>query len=200
MMLKNQKLNRLFLLLLTLFVGGCSIYIHVSKDKQLDQQKNKNSILVVGYFDDSDVKFNLGWAHIKQIRPAIDEPYLEMRSDKNGLFYLENLPLGSYKLMSVDGREKGPLSTQPWTMSFPEPSSNKEYRRLELRARKSGVYFLGSYKRKLVKKGGFFGTDKFETIVLKKPTEKQVLTRLLKQAKGTKWKKIIQRRIKRLRR
>lgn len=196
---KANMVKRLSLLVLITFISACAFHIHVTKNKHLDQKKNKNSILVVGYFDDSDSEFNLGWGYIKQIRPVIDEPYLEMRTNGDDLFYLENMPVGSYKLISVDGREKGALSTQPWSLTFPQPSKYKDFKRLELRAKKSGVYFLGAYKYKLVKRGGVFGTDKFETIALKKPTEKQVLKRLLKHSKGTKWKKIIQKRIKRLR-
>lgn len=200
MIFQKNISQRLVLIFLLIFVSGCNVWIHVSKSKFMDEKKTKNSILVFGYFDDSEAPFSMGWGDIKQIRPATDEAYKELRSNGDGLFYLENLPTGSYKLISLEGREKGALSTRPWTTSFPEPSSDPDYKRTELRAKKSGVYFLGAYKLKLVKKGGLFGDDKFETTVLKKLTEKQVLKKLLKYAKGTRWKSMIKKRIRQLKR
>ena len=173
---QKNMVQRLLILLLVTILSGCTIYIHVTKSKYMDEQEKRNSILVFGYFDDSEAPFNMGWGDIKQIRPATDEPYKELRSNGKGLFYLENLPTGSYKLISLDGREKGMLSTQPWTVSFPDPSEDSDFKRTELRAKKPGVYFLGAYKLKLVKKGGFLiGRDKFETMALKKPTEKKLI-------------------------
>lgn len=198
-MIKINNVRRyMFLMFIAVAVSSCTIFIKIRKDQQLDEQANKNSILVVGYLDDSQAPFNLGWGDLKQIRPADEEPYKELRADDEGLFYLENLPVGSYKLVSLEGREKGALSTQPWIIGLPEPSSDKAFWRTELRAKKPGVYFLGSYKLKRVKKGGLFSDDKFETIALKKPNEKQVLKKLLKHAKGTKWYKVIKKRIRKL--
>ena len=197
--IQKNILQKLFLILLVIFVSGCSFNVHITKSKYMDEQEKKKSILVFGYFDDSEAPFNMAWGDIKQVRPITDEAYKELRSNGEGLFYLENLSIGLYKLISLAGSRKSILSSQPWSTKFPEPSSDPDYKRLELRTIKSGVYFLGSYKLKLVKKGGSFGSDKFEMTVLKKPTEKQVLRKLLKYAKGTKWKKMIQQRIKRLR-
>lgn len=198
-MVNQLKFHRyLFLAFICVALTSCSIFIKIRKSPELDEQTDKNTILVVGYFDDSQSPFNIGWGDLKQIRPASDEPYKELRANDDGLFYLENLPVGSYKLISIEGREKGALSTQPWIVRLPEPSEDRAFRRTELRAKKPGVYFLGSYKLELMKKGGLFSDDKFETTALKKPTEKQVLKKLLKQAKGTKWEEIIKKRIRKL--
>ena len=180
-------------------LASCTVFIKIRKSPELEEQVNKNTILVVGYFDDSQSPFNLGWGDLKQVRPASDEPYKELRANDDGLFYLENLPVGSYKLISLEGREKGALSTQPWIISLPEPSHDASFKKTELVAKKPGVYFVGSYKLSLVKKGGMFSDDKFETTALKTPNEKQVLKKLIKYAKGTKWEKIIKQRTKKLR-
>lgn len=198
-MFKKINFRGYFLIMLiSVAVTSCTIFIKIRKSPELEERTDKNTILVVGYFDDSQSPFNIGWGDLKQIRPASDEPYKELRANDDGLFYLENLPTGSYKLMSIEGREKGALSTQPWIVRLPEPSEDKAFRRTELRAKKPGVYFLGSYKLALMKKGGLFSDDKFETTALKKPTEKQVLKKLLKQAKGTRWEKVIKQRISKL--
>jgi len=195
------KKSRVFkysaVLLLVVALAGCNIYIKFTKSKYIDEMENNKSILVYGYFDDTDAPYDMEYGEIKQFRPATDEPYHELRSNKNKLFYLENLPVGSYKLMSVNGSEKG-ISTHPWETSFPDPSNKPEFKRVQVKAKKSGLYYLGSYKLKLIRSGGFFGIDKFEFQVLKNPSEKKVLKKLLKYAKGTKWSKLIRKRIKQL--
>jgi len=197
-MKKTVYLKFITLVIMVISLSACGVHIKIRKSEQLEEQTQNNSILVVGYFDDSEAQFNLGWGFIKQIKPATSEAYKELRANDDGLFYLEDLPVGSYKLATLRGREKGLLSTQPWVMRLPEPSRDKAFKLTELRANNPGVYFLGSYKLKLVHKGGFFGSDKHETVALSTPTEKDVLKKLLKHSLGTKWEKIIKTKIDKL--
>ena len=186
----------LSLIIIVTVLAGCSFMF--TKSSYMDEQEDKNSILIFAYIDDSETPFTIKVGDIKQVRPTSSEPYKELRSNNNGLVYLENLPTGLYKMISVGGPDKNILSDTTWTTHFPEPSEDPAFKRLELKAKKPGLYFLGSYKIDKVKDGGFFGTDRFETIAIKKPSEKEVLKQLVEYAKDTKWESIINRRIRQL--
>lgn len=165
----------------------------------MDEQEDKNSIIIFGYINDKNAPFNMEWGDVKQIRPKTDEPVKDFRSNNEGLFYLENLPLGSYEITSVGGPEKGLLPNAYYEWDMPQNSDDKAFRkRMQIRAEKPGVYYVGSYKINKLKDGGFFGTDKYETVITKEVSEKQALKKLLTYADGTKWKNIIRKRIKRL--
>lgn len=194
--LASSVIKYLVTALMALSLGGC--VIHFSKSKSIDDQEEPDSIMVVGYVDDSEAPFTMKWGEIKQVRPAIDEPYLELRSNNEGLFYLENLPVGSYQLEELGGPDKGFLSQDTWVWRFGDLRGDKGFERMELKAGKPGIYFLGSYKIDLVKKGGLFSADKYETIALDKPAEKKVLQKLLPITKGTRWEKVVRSRISQL--
>lgn len=189
-------LKCLSIILLVIGLNGCGI--HFTKSSDVDDQEEKNSILVFGFLDDSEAPFTMEWGEIKQVRPAIDEPYQELRSNSKGLFYLENLPVGSYQLAELGGPDKGFLSSDEWTWGFSTLNNKPGFERTQLRARKPGVYFLGAYKIDLVKEGGMFSFDKYETMPVKRPTEKEALKQLLPHTKGTRWERIVRNRIKQL--
>lgn len=189
-------LRAIVLILASLYLTGCSYMFTKSED--LDDQETKDSILVYGYIDDSEAPFVVKEGYIKQVRPAIDEPYLELRCDDDGLFYLENLPVGSYKLINLEGPDRNILSRTLWETGFPEPSRDPKFKRTELRAKKPGLYYLGAYKLDLVKEGGFFSSDKYEMVVIEQPSERDVLAKLQVHAKGTRWESAIKQRISRL--
>jgi len=193
----NHHISSKLLLTILLIIGLASCTFYFSKSKYMDDQEDRNSILIFGYLDDSEAPFTMEWGDMKQVRPTTDEPYKELRSNNEGLFYLENLPAGLYKINSVSGPEKG-LSNSHWDWGLPEPHDDAAFKRLELTAKKPGIYFVGSYKIKKVKDGGLFGIDKYETIATKRPSEKQVLKQLITYAKDTKWENAIKQRIKRL--
>ncbi|MDH3342833.1 MAG: hypothetical protein OEY06_07990 [Gammaproteobacteria bacterium] len=180
-----------------LVFGLVSCTFYWSKSKYLDDREEQGSILIYGYINDKEAPFTMKWGDVKQVRPVSDEPYKELRSNNEGLFYLENLPTGLYKIATLSGPEKG-LSESYWDWTMPSPSDDKAFKRMELKANKPGLYFVGSYKIDKVKDGGLFGTDKYETIATKEVSEKEALQMLLVYADNTKWKKIIQKRIKQL--
>lgn len=183
--------------LLTLLLVSCGGYVF-TKSAGVDEVEAKNSILVYGYVDDSEAPFDMQWATIKQVKPIIKDPYLEMRSNREQLFYLENLPIGSYLLESIHGVEKGFFGKAVWTWGFPNLATDPEFKKIQLKARKPGLYYMGSYKMHLVKKGGFFSSDVHRLDVSETPTEKEVLKKLLKHTKGTKWHTLVKRRIAQL--
>lgn len=194
--LPASAMKLLCVLLLAISMSGC--VIHLTKGEDVDDQEKSDSILVVGYVDDSEAPFTMEWGEIKQVRPAIDEPYKELRSNGEGLFYLENLPVGSYQLVELGGPDKGFMSQDTWTWGFAGSANEEGFERVEMRAEQPGIYYLGSYKIDLVKEGGFFSTDKYETIALEELSEKDVLMKLLPVTGGTKWHDIVEQRIRQL--
>jgi len=64
--------------------------------------------------------------------------------------------------------------------------------------KKPGIYFVGSYKFKMIKKTTMFEQGEYDIIKINKPTEKEVLEKLLKYAKDTIWKQRILIRLKEL--
>ena len=196
-MKKNKTIIKYLLISsIVTVLAGCSFMF--TKSSYMDEQEDKNSILIFTYIDDSETPFTIKEGDIKQVRPASSEPYKELRSNNNGLVYLENLPTGLYKMISVSGPDNNILSDTTWTTTLPEPSDDPTFKRMELIAKKPGLYFLGSYKIDKVKDGGFFGNDRFETIAINNPSEKEVLEQLVEYAKDTRWEGIIKRRIREL--
>lgn len=182
-------------ILLILPLAGCTFYF--SKSAYLDDQDTANSVLIYGYLDDSEAPFIMKEAQLKQIRPVTDEPLKDVRSNNEGLFYLENLPIGSYRLVSFEGPERG-LSDSYWTWSLTDKYGKPGFERTEFRVDKPGLLYIGSYKIDKVKEGGFFTSAKYETIAIKGPSEKELLTRLKQYAQGTKWERQIVQRLAQL--
>lgn len=181
---------------LILGLVGCTIFI--TKGKSLDEQETKDSILIFGYINDAAAPFTMEWGDMKQVKPATDEPMKDFRSNNKGLFYLENLPVGSYEIMNVGGPEKG-LSNLYYDWDMPQDRDDAAFRkRMQIQAKKPGLYFVGSYKINKLKDGGMFGSDIYETIMTDEVSEKQALKMLLKHADGTKWESIINKRITQL--
>jgi hypothetical protein len=58
----------------------------------------------------------------------------------------------------------------------------------------TGLYYVGSYKFKKMK-AGFFEQGKFDLERVNKPSEKELLTKLLEKAEHPTWKAAIQKRI-----
>ena len=197
MLQHHYKLTSKLFITAFLIIGLASCTFYITKSKYLDDQEENNSILIYGYINDKEAPFTMEWGDIKQVRPIIDEPYKDLRSNNEGLFYLENLPTGLYKIENVGGPEKG-LSNSYYKWDMPESNEDAAFKRMEIRAKKPGLYFVGSYKIKKVKDGGLFGVNKYETIATKEVSEKKALQKLLTYADGTKWKKIIRKKLKQL--
>lgn len=183
-------------MLLILPLTGCSFYF--SKSAYMDDQDSDDSILVFGYLDDSEAPFVMKEAELRQVRPTTDEPIKEVRSNSEGLFYLENLPVGSYRLVSFNGPDRGLLSDGYWQWSITDKYGKKGFERAEFRARVPGLYYIGAYKIDKVKEGGLFSLAKYETVGIKGPSEKELLKKMLEYAEGTKWERRIAQRIAQL--
>lgn len=193
-MSKHQGLARLAVVGLALaLLSGCSM------GKYAKEQSDDNTVLLVGSFDASEGPFKLQRGSIQQVRPANrSKPYRDVRIVKaDNIFYRENLPTGLYKLHSVGGREKALLlwSNNFWTWGFPKDQDDPAAKFNQVRAEKPGIYYVGSYKIRVVREGGFLTPTTYATDLMDSPSEKEVLESLLKYTEGTKWHAMVQQRL-----
>lgn len=198
-MLKSFAFTRLLkvVLIIALALSTSSCLIFWTKTGNAEDPVNKNSILVYGYLDDSAAPFNFRWGQLHQVLPRTDEPFHDIKLNKQGLFYLENLPVGSYSIESLGGPE-GFFSDTSWTWRFPNPSQYPEFKLSELRASKPGLHFMGAYKIYESKKGGFFSVTEYSSAAVEKPSELEILQQLREKTRDSKWDHLVVARINEL--
>lgn len=154
-----------------LLSSGCSLF---SKEDPADPN-DKTLSVVFGYFDLEDAPSwgGVDWVSIKQYKP---KPSYYSSGVDDGLFY--NIAISNKSSIQVDefGRNTRWYSNATYTYGFGSNGRNET----ALVIKKPGVYFLGSYKYKAIESDSFFEADKFNMVKSKSPTEKQLLTRVLK--------------------
>ena len=186
-------------LLIALVLGGCisTFQGRDTPDKQVDQRDGKKTSFVFGYIDTGDAESDVEWAHLKQLEPRVFDPDKPTHAHAD-VFYVENLLTGKYRLESFGGNtlsffHRGyALATHSidYNMNIDDP--------VLIRIKKPGVHFMGSYKFIEVERG-FFEDDQFTLKRIAKPTEKEVLARIVEFTKGTRWEPMLRKRLKRLR-
>ncbi len=194
-MISNRILKIAIILILTLSTSSCLIFW--TKTGDAEDYTNNKSILVYGFLDDSEAPFSFRWGQLRQMLPKTDEPFLDVKLNKKGLFYLENLPVGSYTIHNLGGPE-GFFSNNSWRWTFPSPSDKPEFKLTELRATAPGIYFMGAYKIYESRKGGFFRNAEYSSLPVDKPSEVEILKQLLVKTHGTKWEALVLSRINKL--
>lgn len=182
---------------LALVLSTSSCLIFWTKTGNANDPVNNNSILVYGFFDDSAAPFSFRWGQLHQVLPRTDEPFLDIKLNKKGLFYLENLPVGSYSIESLGGPE-GFFSNTTWTWRFPNPSQYPEFKLTELRATKPGIYFMGAYRIYESKHGGFFSSNEYSSASVDNPSELEILQQLREKTRDSKWDHLVVARINEL--
>lgn len=147
--------------------------------------------LVYGYIDMDEAPTSLSAATIKQYKPKPkdDKPYWH-GSAVDGMFWFEYLLPGSYQLVTFGGSSWWRNATYDYYM--PEFEKNDT----AVVIKKPGLYFLGAYK---YKEAGSFFNPKFEVEQMGKPTELELLTKLLPYSSGTQWEAKIRKRMGELR-
>jgi hypothetical protein len=166
-------------------LAGCA-----SSGPQRDINDPANS-LVFGYVDMAGAPTGVASAWIMQVVPPSDTPYWGL-GVTNGLFYNSYLPPGSYQLSKFSG--SGFFAGQ-YEYGFPRQGNQTA-----LRISKPGIYFLGSYKYKKAK-SGMFEQGKFSIEKMNKPTEAELLKRILdedSEIKGSTWGNKIRARLAQL--
>lgn len=175
MQLKSNIKNKLSILLFVLlpallFNTGCAS-LHSGTDVD---PKDKSRSLVFGYFDMSDAPSwgGIDWVTFKQFKP--EKKYYQVPVD-DGLFFHIGIPKASLQVDSF-GRSTRLYSNTVYTYNFASAGRNQTSKKIK----KAGIYFLGSYKYKVIDSGSFFKADNFEMVKTKKPSEKKVLKNVLK--------------------
>lgn len=154
-----------------LLSSGCSLF---AKDESADPN-DKTLSVVFGYFDMEDAPSwgGVDWVSIKQYKPKTS--YYGSGVD-DGLFH--NIAISNKSSIQVDefGRNTRWYSNATYTYNFGGKGRNQT----ALVIKKPGVYFLGSYKYKAIDSESFFKADEFEMVKSKSPSEKELLTKVLK--------------------
>jgi hypothetical protein len=180
--------NRLWLafgLIALAFLAGCA-----SSGPERDINDPTNS-LVFGYVDMDDAPTGISYATLMQVAPPTKSPYWGLAVRK-GLFYSAYLPPGSYQLSRFGGSG---FWAGEHAYNFPRQGNQTA-----LRIDKPGIYFLGSYKYKTAK-SGMFEPGKFSMEKVGKPSEAELLKRVLAESDDipkSAWRDKIQARLKQL--
>lgn len=169
---------------LVAMAGACS-----GDMRLLDKPPGEKRSFVYGYFDMDDAPTDADWVQIRQYRPKTEYNIWNMRTHE-GVFYMEKFVPGAYGVIKFGGG--GGMFSSPHAYGIPR--QNKSMR---LIIKKPGIYYMGAYKYKSVKTG-FFEGGKFSIEKVKKPSEKEVLTRIIKFAKGSGWEKKLEAHMRRL--
>lgn len=161
-----NRMRRLILVLgLALVVGGCA-----SSGPPVDP-KDESLSIVFGYFDMTDAPSGVEWVSLKQYGEKSGRYQLDVR---DGLFFHVGIEPGAYQVEKF-GKNPGGLSNTKYVYNFGTRGRNETSRRID----KPGLYFLGAYK--YVKHStGWLEQGKFEMQPVNAPSEKQLLTRLIK--------------------
>lgn len=136
--------------------------------------KDKNRSVVFGFFDMKDAPSwgGIDWVSVKQFKPT--KAYFPAAVEE-GLFYHVGIPNGSFQVDTF-GRNTRLYSNTIYTYNFGSKGRNKTSRVIKA----PGVYYLGSYKYSAIDSGSIFRPDNFKMIESKSPSEKVLLTKVLK--------------------
>jgi hypothetical protein len=149
--------------------------------------------LVFGYVDMDEAPTGVSYASLMQVAPPTNTPYWGLAVRK-GLFYSVYLPPGSYQLSSFGGSG---FFAGEHRYNFPRQGNQTA-----LRVTKPGIYFLGSFKYKKAS-SGVFEQGKFSIDKIAKPTEADLLRRILDEGTDIKtsvWNDKIRARLAQLKR
>lgn len=192
------RITLLQTLLIALVLGGCisTFQGRDTPDKKVDQRDGKKMSFVFGYIDTGDAESDVEWAQLKQLEPRVFDPDKPARAHED-VFYVENLLTGKYRLESFGGNtlsffHRGyfiATHSIDYQMNIDDP--------VLITIKKPGVHFMGSYKFFEVERG-FFEKDQFTLKKIAKPTEKEVLARIVQFSRGTRWEPILRKRLQRL--
>ena len=156
---------------------------------RLEPPSSENQSLVYGYLDMSDAPTPLGWMEFRQLAPASDAAFYQMRVHE-GVFYMEKFPPGVFALGEFGGERHG----RPLAYALPRTSPS-----LRITIREPGLLFVGAFKfRRSTAPAGEAGAgQRFLLDAIPTLRERDVLARILPFARGTPWEARIQERLAR---
>lgn len=165
-----RRMIAIALLVSATALGGCA------SNKAVNEMQDNNVSFVYGYIDMAEAPSMLGHFQLRKVKPKTDEPYWNIRTH-DGVFYMENVPPGSYQISRFGGPGGFFSSASYYYYDFPRQSGG-------FRIDKPGVYFIGSYK--YVDAGSWFNR-KFDIEKIDSPSPQEVLERIMPFVTGTKW-------------
>jgi len=182
--LSKPKSNRLFTLIfssiLVFFLTSCAL-----TNPQIRTVMGDEASLIYGYFDMSESPYTLKSVRLTQgERFGIAYRQSDMETYNDGLFFIENIPPMKYHI--------------PWFMAGGKMHSFGGHMEEVFEVPPKSIIFIGTFKYHDPKKGGILTTKKFEMNQVERPTEAEVLKKLLPRVKDPRWKKRIQARFKML--
>jgi len=188
-----RKIYLLLLAAMALQLSACG-----GLGPKLPEREAEKTTLIYGYIDMAEAPAYLNWVQYKQYRPATSKPYFYMRitgaSEEAGYVFYREVPAeGSYQLVSFGGNPNSFFSSaDQYIFNFPAGRNSTA-----VKAKKSGLYFMGAYKYVKVKTG-FFEQGKFDLKQVNK-SRKEILEKILPHAKDTRWEAAIMAEMKRVR-
>ena len=163
----------IFLFIATVLVSSCAS----SSNEKITDPKDKNVALIYGYINMNEAKARLSWLNLRRYRPSAKR-YPTGISDgiffqTDGIFFHLGVEPGSYQVERF-----GSNAHSGHYYTFGSSGKNQTAIKIE----KPGIYYMGSYK--YINEKDRWGEDKKFTVKkTKEPTEKQLLTALLKHVK-----------------
>ena len=185
------------LLALILFAGcGLTFQARTLKDKEMDQPRKDEEAFVFGYVDMEEAKTGLDWAFMTQVEPRVFDPNRYFRAHED-IFYLENMSKGLFRWEYFGGNGVGHVTGTYFGTYAVDYFLKKFKEEITIRVPKAGVFFLGAYKYVHVD-GGFGKKDSFSLKPVSKPTERELLEKILAFAEDTKWEATLRKHLRRL--
>ena len=180
--MKKYKLPVLFsvLILMFSFLTGCA-----AVNPQVRTVPDENSSLLYGHFDMTGSGDVLSGVYLTQDeRAGIAYRQSAMRTYKDGLFFMQDLPPMRYVL---------PFFYASNTLYSFRPDEEDAF---QLPA--DTLVFVGAYRYHDPKKGGILTAKKFDLIETDSPSEAKVLKMLFERVEGDRWKSKITARLREL--
>lgn len=182
-MLRNWLL---VILAFTLSACGPSMYV-----KEMESPKHA---MVFGHIEAGEGPMYFHWVQLKHTDAAGNVEYYTTRSDEDGMFYAENVPMGKYQIHRI-GRDNSPMGPNAAAGSGVIWSLGEAGKDTAMRVNKPGVHYFGAFKYIYIEAEGFFGRDSFNFERASKPSEKVLLERLVKYTKDTRWEAATNKRL-----
>ncbi len=179
-------------LLLAVLLTACATLRPAGPETQptelrLEPPSSDAQSLVYGYLDMSDAPTPLGWMEFRQLAPASDAAFYQMRVH-DGVFYMEKFPPGVFVLGEFGGERYG----RPLAYALPRSSPS-----VRITIRQPGLHFVGAFKfRRAAGAAADAGAgQRFLLDAIPALRERDVLARILPFARGTPWEARIQARL-----
>lgn len=169
---------------LSMLLSSCVSKSTISPD-------DENLSVLYGYIDMSEAPSGLGFVKVKRHKPTPNVWYT-FRAEE-GIFSHIAVKNGSYQVDTF-GKSGSGLANIKYSYNFGGQGRNATARVIK----NPGVYFLGAYKYKNLKKGSFLTPGSFEMQPIKSPTEKELLSQLLKNIKESEGRKKYKHQIRRI--